>query len=423
MDNTENKINGTMWTITHRPQTLDKLYGQDQVGRFINGIKESGKEIPSIILFQGPTGTGKTTSAKILAKMIQCQHPNADGTPCGKCLSCQSIQNETYGRDTFVYDGASKTTKEEMEQFLTDVLSTPPIKDRNKVIIIEEYQQLGPKAQEVTLKYFEKPMNHTYFFLTAMSEIKSRAILSRCQKINFKKPNVMETMFYLKSILEDEGLWTDKSIPDDFKKEGLQTIALNADGSYRDALQILEQCLTSHAFTSKDMELYLNLVNYDNLDSDILKILTGKVDDDVRENLLNEFNSSQCFTKISHEVSRLAMKKAFTGTNSGFVSKYESMIINNPNFKLLSDGISEIMKDCGIMSGPNVIVFSDIYITKMCEIICECKGTPSVFHIMEQTNITVPVENKAVEPPKSVEREPIEVPKPVLGTRRVIRRG
>jgi DNA polymerase-3 subunit gamma/tau len=213
--------------LKYRPQTLDEL-DIVSVRTQLKKIIESNA-IPHAFLFIGTRGTGKTSAARILAKIINCNFKNR---PCNKCDSCISITNGT-NPDVVEMDAASNRGIEDIRN-LKDVVKLAPVLSRYKIYIIDEAHMLTLDASNALLKTLEEPPSHVYFILATtnpekiIDTIKSRAVI-----VDFTKATVEEIVFALKRIIEKEKI--------KISEKNLTRIASLSGGSFRDAVKILEQ--------------------------------------------------------------------------------------------------------------------------------------------------------------------------------------
>lgn len=261
------------FSIKHRPRSFEELYGQDGIRKDL--IKRAQtKNWPRAMLLKGQFGTGKTTSAHIIAMHIQCTKPTAQGQPCGECSSCKSILNERFDRDTEMLDGGTMGLKENLIK-LVESVNIRPMYDKNRVFIIEEADQLTAAAFSTLLKILEAPQDGIYFILLSMTTNGvPAAVQSRCQAFNFKAIPMKDTMLAMKSILEKESIWDSPELPDVFKMQGLAAIAGSSKGSLREAMQLLERCLVGKYYTPEEIHDNLGIVD----EAATYKILDGLLD-------------------------------------------------------------------------------------------------------------------------------------------------
>lgn len=213
-----------------RPQTFDTVVGQEHVIRTLRNAIASGR-VAHAFLFTGPRGVGKTTTARLLAKALNCeQGPTADA--CNVCSNCTEI-TAGHSLDVLEIDGASHTGVDNIRD-LTEGIQYRPVKSRFRIIIIDEVHMLSNAAFNALLKTLEEPPPHVKFiFATTESHKILPTIASRCQRYDFKRIALRELMQKLQSIAEQEGLTTDDV--------GLALLAREADGSLRDAESLLDQ--------------------------------------------------------------------------------------------------------------------------------------------------------------------------------------
>ncbi|HNQ20669.1 MAG TPA: AAA family ATPase, partial [Bacteroidales bacterium] len=226
--------------ITLRPRKLSEIFNQNSIVNELQ-TRATSKKWPTAMLFKGPSGTGKSTAAQIVAMTINCTHLDSEGNPCGKCASCKSIINEKFDRDTLVLDGSTIGVKDDVISF-GNLADMSPMMDKNRVLIIEESDQLSTAAKNALHKILEKPRDHVHFILLSMyNSGLPISIQSRCQTFNFKSFGLKDVALGLHTIMKNLNLWTDETIPDNFKTEGLLTLASASKGSFREAIQYLEK--------------------------------------------------------------------------------------------------------------------------------------------------------------------------------------
>ena len=214
-----------------RPQGFDSLVGQEAVRTALTNALETGR-IAHAYLFAGPRGTGKTSTAKILAKAVNCEHgptPN----PCNKCQNCVRINDGT-SMDVFEIDAASNRGIDEIRD-LREKVAFAPVNGRYKVYIIDEVHMLTTEAFNALLKTLEEPPPHVIFILATTEPHKIPATIhSRCQRFDFKRVTDSDIVKRLREVADGSGIAVDD--------DALQLIAVQADGGMRDALSLLDQC-------------------------------------------------------------------------------------------------------------------------------------------------------------------------------------
>lgn len=214
----------------YRAQNFDELYGQENVVRLLKNAVRKNK-IAQAYLFVGSRGTGKTSTARILAKAINCLNPQRDGNPCNECENCRSI---TDGRflDLIEIDAASNRGIDQIRE-LKEKIEFSPSEGKYKVYIIDEVHMLTTEAFNALLKTLEEPPAHVVFILATTDVYKlPPTILSRCQRYDFRLGTDEEVRNLIKKVLKSEKIL----MPD----EAVDIIVRKAEGSYRDALSILD---------------------------------------------------------------------------------------------------------------------------------------------------------------------------------------
>jgi DNA polymerase-3 subunit gamma/tau len=214
----------------YRPQTPAEVLGQDHVVRALTGAIRDGR-LHHAFLFCGPRGTGKTSTARILAKMVNCvSGPTAE--PCGGCDQCVAIRDGTH-LDVVEIDAASHGGVEDARE-LREKAPTAPVQGREKVYIIDEAQRLSREAFDALLKVFEEPPPGVRFVLATTEPHKMPAtIVGRCQRFDFRRHTMEGLSELLQKVAASEGVTLDDS--------AAHAIARHAEGSARDALSLLDQ--------------------------------------------------------------------------------------------------------------------------------------------------------------------------------------
>ena len=239
----------------YRPDTFDSLVGQENIATTLRNSILRG-QLAHAYLFCGPRGVGKTTTARIFAKSINCLNPSEDMQPCGVCESCVSFAQ---GRSYCIHelDAASNNSVDDIRN-LTEIVRIPPQVGKYSVFIIDEVHMLSSAAFNAFLKTLEEPPAHAIFILATTEKHKILpTILSRCQTYDFNRISVPDIVSNLRDIANKEGV----AIGDD----SLHVIAIKGDGSMRDSLTLFDQTV---AFCGKDVRYEevtrnLNILDYD----------------------------------------------------------------------------------------------------------------------------------------------------------------
>ncbi|HLU94837.1 MAG TPA: DNA polymerase III subunit gamma/tau, partial [Membranihabitans sp.] len=239
----------------YRPQRFDEVVGQEHITTTLkNAIRQN--KVAHAFLFCGPRGVGKTTSARILAKTINCENITSDFEACGECTSCVAFQKKN-APNIIELDAASHNSVDDIRN-LNEQVRIPPAQGNYKLFIIDEVHMLSIAAFNAFLKTLEEPPPSAIFILATTEKHKILpTILSRCQIYDFKRNKVSDIVQHLEKICESEGLAYDR--------EALHLIAEKADGALRDALSIFDRMVSfsdGHISYAAVID-QLNVLDYD----------------------------------------------------------------------------------------------------------------------------------------------------------------
>lgn len=257
-----------------RPKVFEDLIGQDHLVRILRNQIISDR-VAHAYLFCGTRGTGKTSTAKIFSKAVNCLKPN-EGDPCGVCEMCIEINAGTL-IDVVEIDAASNNRVENIRDLIEDV-KYPPHRAKCKVYIIDEVHMLSISAFNALLKTLEEPPAHVIFILATTDPQKvPPTILSRCQRFDFKRIKTEDVFKRLRKIIDDSGIFAEDKT--------LKAIARLCDGAMRDALSVLDQCMSmSNAkIDYDDVIAMLGLTS----NEQIFKLIDVMIDKDI-EGAINE---------------------------------------------------------------------------------------------------------------------------------------
>ncbi len=254
-----------------RPKTFDEMIGQEHIVKtLVNQINSD--RIGHAYLFCGARGTGKTTTAKIFARAINCEHP-VNGRPCGECTACKSLNDPT-NLDILEIDAASNNKVDDIRE-IREKVQYPPVNGKYKVYIVDEVHMLTTEAFNALLKTLEEPPKHAVFILATTEPQKLPAtILSRCMRFDFKlvADNVIAGL--IKKIYNELGK--------EYEDEAIVKIAASGEGSVRDALSVADLCVSysSDKLTYQDVLEVLGASDNKKtaeIIENILKCSTGEV--------------------------------------------------------------------------------------------------------------------------------------------------
>jgi DNA polymerase III subunit gamma/tau len=275
-----------MFYLKYRPKTIGEIDNQ-QVKEMIGKVLDS-KSLPHAFLFVGQKGTGKTSTARIVAKAVNCLNNKFsrngktakinDFEPCNKCANCQSISLSSF-TDVIEMDAASNRGIEEIKSLIRET-SFLPMSGGFRVFIIDEAHMITTEGFNALLKTLEEPPKTAIFILaTTNLEKLPKTIVSRCLKINFGKAKIADINLMLKRIIKNEGL--------NFNEDMLRLIAYHSENSFRDAAKILEEVTLQKIKTTDELEKFLGIRGK----NDLIEIIEKK---DLKKTLnwINEFSQN-----------------------------------------------------------------------------------------------------------------------------------
>lgn len=276
----------------YRPTNFDEVVGQKIIIQTLkNAVKNN--QITHAYLFAGPRGTGKTSIAKILAKIINCE--NLDGyNPCNKCVNCTQYNNKQ-AVDIIEIDAASNNGVEEIRD-LKSKITLVPTTGKYKIYIIDEVHMLSTGAFNALLKTLEEPPKHVIFILATTDPHKiPSTILSRCQRFDFKKIDNLDIIRRIKKIVNTENI--------KIEEKAIEEIAVLSDGGMRDALSLLDQAISysEDQITLEDIYEINGTVTPDQMNLLLQNIISNNVEDVFHKiDQLNE--QGKDFYKLTEEI-------------------------------------------------------------------------------------------------------------------------
>ena len=340
-----------------RPVVFDDVIGQHHITDTLKNEINSAR-IAHAYLFTGTRGTGKTSTAKILSRAVNCPS-SAGGNPCNECEICKSIMDETC-LDVQEIDAASNTGVDNIRDIISQVQYLPSM-GKYKVFIIDEVHMLSKGAFNALLKTLEEPPAHIIFIL-ATTEVQQipATILSRCQRFDFKTISISDIVLNIQKILAGEGLNADE--------DALEYVAYLGDGSMRDSLSILDQCL---AFKANDLTL-----------SDVVDVV-GAVDDKILYEFASDIAASDTESALKRFNNCVNSGKNFDNIIKGLLSVFREIImykVNKDDFSVSKLKREYLSKCADRFDIPSLVNYVNILSDCMAafktftsqRVVCEC---------------------------------------------------
>ena len=392
----------------YRPVDFNNVYGQEEVVTVLKNAIVTGK-ISHAYLFCGPRGTGKTTIAKIVARLVNCDNL-IDGNPCGKCYNCLNYLNSN---DIVEIDAASNNGVDEIRE-LRDKVNLVPSNAKYKVYIIDEVHMLTMQAFNALLKTLEEPPSHVIFILATTEPHKiPLTISSRCQKFRFSKISDDKIVDRLKDICYCENISTDD--------DTLYEIARLSDGGMRDAINILDQLVaySNGNITIDDVYKVNGSVSYNDLYNLLNNIIiNNKIEIINFVDYLN--NSGKDIVKFIEEL-LIFLKDVIIFKNTGIDS---NISIKNKYIKLICDKYDDILlyelieslntiqnnvklsNNSSIIFLTSILRYSDLKFKKDNLSICDINNNKN-----DVANLNEKLKNKGVIEDNNISREIIDIKK------------
>ncbi|MEZ5040783.1 MAG: DNA polymerase III subunit gamma/tau [Saprospiraceae bacterium] len=402
----------------YRPNRFDEVVGQEHVSVTLKNALQND-HLAHAFLFCGPRGVGKTTCARILAKILNCQNPSTDFEPCNKCESCEAF-NENASFNITELDAASNNSVEHIRALIEQVRFQPQ-KGKYKVFIIDEVHMLSQQAFNAFLKTLEEPPSYAIFILATTEKHKIiPTILSRCQIFDFRRIQVPDMVSHLEEICQQENITAES--------DALHIIAQKADGALRDALSIFDRIVSfsGKKLTYEDVITNLNVLDYDYyfkfvdalLREDISQVLV--IFDDI---LKKGFDAELFINGLAEHLRNLLVCKdgqtlTLLEVSDSLRARYKEQAMVSPTSYLLT--ALNLANDCDInyKMARNKRLHAEMALIKMAHI-------NRAFKLSEQALSPQPLEKKnldlseqtptpiATPTPPPVAIPPQETPKPV----------
>lgn len=380
--------------LKYRPQQFSDLYGQNHIKITLQKGIELGK-VAHAYLFCGPRGTGKTTSARLVAKSLNCTNFNKEKTePCNECDICREINNGSLV-DVLEIDAASNRGIDEIRE-LRDSVQFAPYNAVNKVYIIDEVHMLTNEAFNALLKTLEEPPKNVYFVL-ATTEVHKipDTIISRCQRFDFKKIGDNDILDRIKYISQEEKL----NLNDDV----LKIVVKKANGGMRDAISLLDQVAASGLTEAEDVSKILGVTP----DEVLIELLEDVIEGNVMkslENVINISNTGYGIKQIHHDMTSVlkdllesSVFKDDTGAQSRYIFLIESWQSIWNVFK--DSAVPEMVLEVFVVKTANH--FAGINVNMPTPV-----GLPEVT-VKENTNVSAPA--KTVKPVETKPKKEVVV--------------
>lgn len=331
----------------YRPKNLQEIVGQEHIKHALKSAIELGK-ISHAYLFTGPRGTGKTSTARIFAKSLNCQK-GITLVPCEECASCIDIKNSN-PIDVIEIDAASNRSVEDARNIL-EKIQYVPVNGKFKIYIIDEVHMLTKEAFNTLLKTLEEPPKNVIFIL-ATTEIQKvlDTIISRCQRFDFRRILSEDIFNHLKKICEQENI--------EIEDDAIRTIARTASGGMRDALSLLDQVsVLNKKITVDDINTHLGRLSFEILDELFEKIENSDIQGAIEfvEKIYNSGNEAiQILTNLLDYIKNLLIAKntsnkelllELTQLSAAQISKLQKHNIENHQLTFLLEKVSYYIKE------------------------------------------------------------------------------
>lgn len=376
----------------YRPKTFDEIIGQNSIVTILKNQIIMDK-IAHAYLFCGTRGTGKTSAAKIFAKAVNCSN-HVQGNPCNSCEVCDNIDSNQV-MDIMEIDAASNRGVDEIRE-LREKVKYPPTLGKYKVYIIDEVHMLTQEAFNALLKTLEEPPSHVLFILATTEPHKLPAtILSRCQRYNFKRIELSDIVSRMKFICESQSIIIDEKT--------MMLIARNADGAMRDALSILEQCISSNVSGQVDYDYVRDMLGLTN-EGSIFDLAEKIILEDVKsalEIIEKVYENGNEMTQLMNQLIMCFRDVLVYHISTGFKQHYDvneeyakrlmELGSRVPREKFISyiESLTQMENKMKYSGLPKIIM--EVAVIKLCE--TDNNGVNSDSHVSKNKNVK-PIERK-----------------------------
>ncbi len=389
---------------THRPQNFSNVIGQEHIVTTLENQVKTNK-VAHAYLFSGSRGIGKTTTARILAKSINCEKRKENkSTPCDDCQSCTEIA-ASRSIDVIEIDAASNTGVDNVRTNIIENAQFKPTKSKYKIFIIDEVHMLSTSAFNALLKIMEEPPEHVMFIL-ATTELHKlpETIISRCQRFDFKRISFDILVKHLKKIAKTEKISIDTDV--------LERIVNKSEGSARDAVSLLEQIIASGAdhITSETAAMFLPPTQSEQAVSLAIALLHKKIDDAFLSLYKNAEEQSINYTHLIDQLVLLIRGTMILHSNGA--AQIAGVDINPELQKQLKESSIQLQ-------GKDIVQLMTLLLKRRAEMnIAPLPQLPLEMLIIEwceESNTELPPKPENVEKSAPVEEKPIQE-KPVVQT-------
>ena len=335
----------------YRPNTFSSIIGQENVTKILRNQIKNGK-ISHAYLFSGTRGTGKTSSAKVFARAINCLNPQ-DGEPCNECEVCKGILNGII-TDVIEMDAASNNSVENIRQIRQEVVyATVDVKYR--VYIIDEVHMLTTSAFNALLKTLEEPPENVVFILATTEQHKIPVtILSRCLKFEFNRLSEEDLYTRIKYVLDSEGI--------KYEDEACRYIATLADGAARDALSILDRCISENE----------EILKFDDVQK-IVGAIDKKIITEVADSIMN-MDSLKALESVDEVIKKGKDLRQFSfELTSEFLNRLVNNTENVQKYSNIIDKLSSLDNELKSTTRKEIVLKSCI--VQLCSATANVEGT------------------------------------------------